>query len=238
MSRLSRQEMKRDEVREFLSSTLLYLSENLKLVGIAVGGVVALFLVGLLIAGYLSARQEQASDLLAEALARREAPLASELPEGAAGDDVYADETARRRAAREGLAAVLERYPRSDAARVARATLAKIAFQAGDLDEARQGWSSLVEDGSRDALRAEAELALVHLDRAAGEAARAEERLDAMLDSGTAALPKDVLLRELALTQQELGKTEESLATYRRLLAEHPDSPYANEARRRTSEAV
>lgn len=238
MSRLSRQEMKRDEVREFLSSTLLYLSENLKLVGIAVGGVVALFLVGLLIAGYLSARQEQASDLLAEALARREAPLASELPEGAVGDDVYANETARRRAAREGLAAVLERYPRSDAARVARATLAKIAFQAGDLDEARQGWSSLVEDGSRDALRAEAELALVHLDRAAGEAARAEERLDAMLDSGTAALPKDVLLRELALIQQELGKTEESLATYRRLLAEHPDSPYANEARRRTSEAV
>lgn len=238
MSRLSRQEMKRDEVREFLSSMLLYLSENLKLVGIAVGGVVALFLVGLLIAGYLSARQEQASDLLAEALARREAPLASELPEGAGGDDVYADETARRRAAREGLAAVLERYPRSDAARVARATLAKIAFQAGDLDEARQGWSSLVEDGSRDALRAEAELALVHLDRAAGEAARAEERLDAMLDSGTAALPKDVLLRELALIQQELGKTEESLATYRRLLAEHPDSPYANEARRRTSEAV
>ncbi len=235
MSRLSRQEMKRDEVREVLSSTLTFVSENVKLVGMAVGGLLLLIAAGLVIAGVLRARQAEASNLLARAFEIRDASQVGELPAGASSSAAYADAAARRAAFREALEQLVAERPGSDAARVARANLAKLAFENGDLEAARQRWKEVAATGSDDALSAAAELNLVHLDRASGELDRAEERLRGMLDSGDAAMPRDVLLRELAITLEAAGAEEESRATYRRLLEEHPQSPYAAEARRETA---
>lgn len=235
MSRLSRQEMKRDEVREVLSSTLMFVSENVKLVGMAIGGLLLLIVAGLLIAAMLRARQAEASDLLARALEIRDAPLASELPQEASSTAPYADEAARQAALSDALRRVIEEHSGSDAARVARAQLAKIAFERGDLEEARAQWEEIVRSGDEDALTAEAELNLVHVDRAAGELERAEEHLRTMIDSGESALPKDVLLRELARLLRAAGELEGSRAAYRELLELHPDSPYAGEARRQTA---
>lgn len=238
MSRLSRQEMKRDEVREVLSGTLRFVSENLKLVGIVVGGVIVAIVVWLLVADTLTGREERASDLLASALEIADAPLASEVSAEAPAGRVFPDEAARQDAEAEALRDVVEKFSKSDAARIARATLARIAYERGDVEAARQGWNGLATAGPKDALRAEAELNLIHLDRATGEAARAEERLIGMRDSGEAALPPDVVLRELAVTQRQLGKSEESRVSYRRLLEEYPSSPYAAEARQETADTA
>jgi predicted Zn-dependent protease len=54
--------------------------------------------------------------------------------------------------------------------------------------------------------------------------------IKALLEGPEMDLPQDVLLYQLALTQQELGLEPESRQTLQRLVDEHPQSAYAAEA--------
>ena len=230
MSRLSRQEMKRDEVREFLSRAFFWVEEHAKQIGLALAAVAVLVLVATVATRLMGNRQDRASDALAEALEVERAPLRSDLSPGVTAPGRVVDTAEQRLAeARRSFEQVVADYPSSKSARVARAYLAKLDLDAGDTESARRIWAELVEGGSRDALNAQLLLNLVTLERRQ-DAARAEERLLAMVDDPDSLLPQASVLYQLALTQEALGKTEESRSTYRRIVDEYPTSPEARSA--------
>ncbi len=106
-----------------------------------------------------------------------------------------------------------------------------LANEDGDAERARGLWQQLAKGD--DVLSVQAELNLISLDRQEGRAAEAEARLLAMLDSGKGILPQDEILYQLALTQELLGKTEESADSCRRLAEDHPQSVHSAAARRK-----
>ena len=56
-----------------------------------------------------------------------------------------------------------------------------------------------------------------------------------MLDGGSAGLPQDVLLNQIALTLEALGRDDEALDIYQRILDDFPQSVYSQRARERVS---
>ena len=235
--RLSRKEMKRDEVGAVLSRAMVLLSSHIRQVGLAIGALVAVFVLGMMIERALVGRRDLASDALADAIQTLNAPLTSELPAGGESDvPTYGTVEERRHAARKQFDEIAERYQRSKTGRVARSYVAALAHEETDSDRARALWQALSR--GEDVIAMQSVLNLLTLDREEGRAAEVENRLLAMLEESPGALSEDVVLYQLAVTQEELGKTPESLETYRRLLEDHPRSVYAAEANRRTASAT
>jgi hypothetical protein len=57
-----------------------------------------------------------------------------------------------------------------------------------------------------------------------------------MLDQAEPPLPQDVILGELAATQAQLGRKQEAIQSYQRIVDEFPQSPYARDARQKIAE--
>ena len=227
--RLSRKELKRDRVGEVLSRAMVYLSGHLKLAGMVLGGLALILLIGLGIDRMMGGRQDVASDALASAIETLNAPLTGDLPPGAdSGAPSHATATERRQAALAEFEAVVGKYGRSAKARIARSYIAVLRHESGENEQARTLWQELAKGD--DVLAAQAELNLLTLDRQEGRGAEAETRLLTLLDGGKGVLPEDVVLYQLAVTQEQLGKNEVSLQTFRRLSEEHPTSVHAAEA--------
>jgi len=215
--RLTRKEIKRDEVMEGLSRVVAFVTANLRALGLGLVGVLAL------LAGYAvwqsvgSHREEAANESLSAAL------------EG------VSDPVGGLSAAEDDLVQVAERYGRTKAGSMAYAYLGTLAAQAEDFDAARENWTRFLAVHNDHALAAGIERNLISLDRAQGNSEALAQRLRASLASGDSALGPDSMLYELALTLEELGQTEGALEMYTRLLDEHPTSVFATKARERSS---
>ncbi|MDH3524459.1 MAG: tetratricopeptide repeat protein [Acidobacteriota bacterium] len=215
--RLTRQEIKRDEVMEGLSRAVEFLRRHGRALGIGLLAVVVV-IAGLAIWRVVSAgREERANLALAEALSGVTAA------DGELG------------AAREALEGVAERYGSTGPGAVAAAYLGTIAAREADYETARSYWERLLDRRADDALAAGVERNLISLDRAEGRNDALAERLRAALAAGTSALGEDALLFELGRTLEDLGQVEGANEIYGRLLEEHPTSLFAAAARERTS---
>lgn len=202
MSRISRKEMKRNEMAETVGTVVDYTRSHTRTLLYAVIAVVALLL---LAAGFFVWRGQRgaaAADALAEAMAVEEG-----------------DPTARDR-----FQEVIDRYSGSGAADVARLYLAGFAVTDGDHAAARELWQVTVERSGDTALGQQARLNLWELDRSTGRQQEALAEIRALLDDDSPPLPADQLLYQLALTLEAAGEDLEARDTYQRLLDEHPQS--------------
>ena len=73
-------------------------------------------------------------------------------------------------------------------------------------------------------------------EKAEGDPAEALSHYQALAEGSGAILPPEEGLLGVARCQEAMGRTEEALETYRRLLTEFPESEYAGEAREKVSE--
>ncbi len=234
--RLTRKEIKHDirddEVRGFLVRVFDFLQERPSIVVGAVVGFLVLVLGVTALLAYLDSRREGASEELASALKIAGAPI---LEEGAAPDDPdepsFATEDAKRARAREAF----EEVRSGVAGEVADLYLADIAAGEGDTETARKIWESFLADHADHVLALSVRLNLIHLDRQNGRAQEVADELQRELDSAARTLPEDVVLFELAQTLVELGREDEAVELYQRILDEHPKSPYTEQARRMTT---
>jgi tetratricopeptide (TPR) repeat protein len=233
--RLSRKEIKHDirddAFHHSVGASYDYVASHWGLLAGIIGGVVA---VALLVAGgraYLASRERAASEALGEALRVVEAPV---VESGAKPDDPrqpsFADEKSRDAKSAELLAAVHDSYGRSGAGAVAAVHLGRLRLEAGDRDGARELWEEFLADHEEHMLASAVRLSLLDLDRGAGKAEQVANELSAALDDEDKPLPEDVLLYELAVTQEQLGKVEAAREAYQRLGQEYPDSPFAARA--------
>lgn len=215
--RLTRKEIKRDEVMEGVSRGVEFLRENAKAIGVGLIAVVAV-LAGLGIWKVVSAgRAERANLALSEALS-----------DVAAGGGELAP-------ARDALQGVADQYGATGPGSVAAAYLGTIAAQESDFAAARRHWESFLESNPDNALAGGIERNLISLDRAEGKNDALAERLRAVLATGSSALAEDSILYELGRTLEDLGQLEGASEIYARLLEDHPTSLFAAAVRQRSS---
>jgi tetratricopeptide (TPR) repeat protein len=217
-ARLRRKEIKRDEFVATVRRSIDYVESHGRMI-IALGVGVLLVIVA---AGgffvYLESRSARANIALDEAM---------EAYRGDAGESATG---ANRAEAAELFSEVTEGFRGTDAAAVATVFLARIAADRGDLARARELWERFLEGRPRDALAAEVRLNLIALERQEGRDEEVALQLETLLQQEDRVLPDDTVLYELALTLERLGRSDEAIAHYQRIVDEFPRSPYRAEA--------
>jgi len=234
--RLTRKEIKRDEFTAAVGRGVEYAESHVRTIGYAIGAVVVLALLAVAFYFWRNSRLQGANDALAQAVKVYNAPVTAT---GAKPNDPvtpsFANEAGRRSKAKEFLEKVRDGYGSTAAADVAGLYLAQIAADEGRLDDARKGWQDFVDDHGDHMLAGEARLNLISLDRKQGKAQQVAKELQGMLEQNDAALPQDVILYELAQTQEQLGRKKDAVDAYQRILDEFPQSPYGSEAQQKVS---
>ncbi len=261
MSRLTREEIRRDEVREAVVSASTWFADHVRDILIGVAAVIAVVIGVVLFLNYQDGREAEASFQLSEALkvyrAEIDAPETDAIdnlfgtpPDSAPGEDdagepetpaeddgedeglSFASEAERRAEARVALEAVQESYDSTASGRLASVYLGRIAAAEGDTATARELWTEYLEaNGGDHALAVSLQLNLYSLDRAEGRGEQLAAELRGAVATETSALPKDALLFELAATLEQLGDEEGARDTFQRILDEYPDGGYAIRAR-------
>jgi tetratricopeptide (TPR) repeat protein len=233
---LTRKEIKRNEFAEAVEKTVHYAeSHRGPLVQGIVAVLVVLVLVGLFFA-YRSHRAAKAAEDLSLAILVYDAPLDATAPKP---DDPhqpsFRDEASRRAKARERFEDVRSRYGSTRAGAVATSYLGRIAAEQGDQAQARKLWQEVAGGSADPMLASEVHLSLLKLDLAEGKKDEVAKSLEAMLEKGEKPMPEDMILYELASVREQLGRTDEALSAYQRILDEFPRSPYGSEAQQRVS---
>jgi len=234
--RLTRKEIKRNELVEALERSASFVERNARALVIGAVALAVALIAAFGVWSWLKSRAGAANEALTEALEvyRPEAPAE-------AGDDpALATAEGRRARAAEMFQAVRDDYGFTDAADVAAAYLGQIAAQEGDPERARELWEDVVDDHGGTLLGREVRLNLIVLGREQGRGEEVVADLEAMLAAAPEdrALPGDVVLYELALTYEELGRDEQAASTYRRLIEEYPRSAYVGLARQKAPAAA
>jgi tetratricopeptide (TPR) repeat protein len=211
MSRISRKQMKRNEMAETVGSVVEYTRSHTRTLLWAAAALVALLA---LLGGFFAWRGQQG--------ARATAALAAAMAE-------EGDEATRR----ERFEEVVERFPRSGAADVARLYLGGLAAATDDAARARALWQAAVSAGGDTVLGQQARLNLWELDRAHGRHDELAAEIRSLLDDAEPPLPKEQLLYQLALTLESAGKDAEARDIYLRLVDEHPQSLLRGAAQQR-----
>ncbi len=259
MSRLTRDEIRRDEVREAVFSASTWFAEHVRQILMGVAAVIAVVVGVVLFLNYQDGREKEASHQLSEALKVYRAPIDepatdaiddlfgtppdSAPDEGAVeeptaesetdGDGLsFASDAERRSAARMELEAVRESFGSTSSGRLASVYLGQIAAAEGDTAKARELWTNYLEAAGRDhAMAIGVQLNLYSLDRAEGRGEELAATLRGAVATESSPLPKDALLFELAATLAQLGDEEGARETFQRVVNEFPDSGYAIRAR-------
>ena len=236
MSHLNREDLKRNELGEALEAGVHFAEGHLRTILWTLGGVLLAAVAVWSAFAWRGHRSEAANAMLSEALRVGEAPVVAT---GARPTDPrrpsFASGAARAAAARPLFEKVVAEHGSTAAGAAARLWLADEAFGRGDRAAARTHWRAYLERAPGGALAVVAQRNLWTLDRAEGRGQEALSEIRAALEGGAEELPADILLWELAATQMVLGAPSDSAAAWRRLVEEHPGSPFAGEARRALS---
>ena len=238
MDSATREDLKRNELEEVLGKGMHYAEDHKRMILYGVAGAVAAVLLAVGIFYWLGSRKDGANELLGRAL---RADGGEVVATGANPADparpTFATEEARRTRAKELFTELNSRFGSTTTGRVAKLYLAQIAVAENDKEKAKELWQAFLDAEPEGALSAAARVNLYKLDREQGRGAELVETLKKMLEQDSKPLPSDVILFELALTYDALGKSDDAKSTYRRIVDEYPQSPYIADAQREAGQA-
>jgi predicted negative regulator of RcsB-dependent stress response len=234
--RLTRREIKRDEFATAMGRSVEYAESHWRTIAMAVGGVVLLVLLLLGVRAFLSHRATASNEALAQAMKVYQAPIDAAAPKPQdPKSPSFRDEASRQARAKELFTQVRDDHGSTDAADVAGVYLADLAAAEGQLDRARELWQDFLDDHKGHMLAGPVRLNLYALDRKQGKGEPVLLELRGMVDQADAPLPQDVVLHELGVTLEQLGRGQEAIQHYRKILDEYPQSPYRSSAQQRLS---
>ena len=224
--RISRRDMKRNELVETVGKTVGFVSEHKKGVTEAVAVVAGLAVILAGIFAYRAWTERSAGRNLSRALGVLATPLKTEEPSAA---KTYAT-AAERQAEADRFLRKAAAHGSTGAGRAASVILA--ASGSGKPAEAIETFEKVARKGASEAAAA-AEIDAAKMLASQGKAAEAIDRLKRAIESSSTAAPKDALLYTLAQIYEASGSPSDARATYQRLLTDYPDSPYRADARQK-----
>jgi tetratricopeptide (TPR) repeat protein len=241
MKRTERHRLKENELAHSLAAAREYIEPRTRQISLAA---FVIFLIAVVIAGIVILRQRtvnQAHDMLAEAMVVLDAQVIprepvdpkSPTPPPAAmqGSGTFETEEAKLQAAVPKLKAAADAYPDTDPGITARYHLASALAALGKHQEAAAAYDEVINrdgDGLYGRMarlgKAEEQARAGQLDAAIATYKELSERTDGDL-------PADAILMQLGRAYVAAGKRDEAQKTFTKIVDEHPESPYASEAR-------
>lgn len=203
-----------------------------------VGAVIAVFAVIALGSGYFwfqNRNQEQAGSLLGVAMTIYQAPVVppSSVPGAKQAAGSYPSEKARYEAALAAFQQVADTYPSSIAGVAARYHSAETLLSLGRADDAQKAYQTVIDKSGSTVYGTMARLGLATVMLASGKSEQGIKSLEEMAAQRDGMVPVDGVLMQLAAAYQTAGKNAEARTTYKRVVDEFPDSPYAQSARQK-----
>ena len=203
-----------------------------------VGGVIAVIAVIALASGYFwfqNRNQEQAGSLLGVAMTIYQAPVVppSSVPGAKQAAGSYPSEKARYEAALAAFQQVADTYPSSTAGVAARYHSAETLLSLGRADDAQKAYQTVIDKSGSTVYGAMARLGLATVMLASGKSEQGIKSLEEMAAQRDGMVPVDGVLMQLAAAYQTAGKNADARTTYKRVVDEFPDSPYAQSARQK-----
>ena len=235
MDRQHRRELKHDRFVDEIGVLSNRARENQRvLAGLAVVALlVAVAAYGIYF--YRSNRERKAQDMLAAAIDTIDSPVV--VPSQPNPDAKFKTDEERNKAAEKQFNDVKSKFSGTDAADVADIYLARIDASRGDVPGARKRLQAFIQEHPNDVLASAARYSVYQLRIEAGEAPQVSNEITSELAKREPALPADSLLVLLAHSYEVQGNDQKSRDTYRRIVTEFPDSPFALEAQRRVGPA-
>jgi TolA-binding protein len=206
-----------------------------------IAGVVAVVAIIVVVAGIVLWRQQvddKSRALLAEAMAIEQAPVA---PAPAAGQPTpppaqpgaYPNEQAKRDAALQKFLATADAYPSSPAGITARYHAASTLALLGRHADAVKQYQQVVDRVGGGSLYGEmAKLGIADVEAATGQYDKAIARYTELAGVKDAKLPVEGVLMQLGRAYQEKGSSADAKKTFKRIVDEFPQSPYAAAAKK------
>ena len=238
MKASERHRLKENELSHVLGDASSRLQENRGTLGIA-AGILALVLVAAI--GYwawTTRSQNRAQVLLGDAIVIMQAPV--EDPKAAAKPGVmsYPTVQARAEAALTKFADVYNAYPSTDAGIAARYYAASALAMLGRHSEAALRFQETVDRaGSNSFYGRMARLGVVENNAQAKKYDEAITAAQALVNNTSDdTIPRDALLMQLGRVQVAAGKKTEAKQTLDKMIADFPESPYVEEAKRMIAE--
>jgi TolA-binding protein len=235
MDRQHRRELKHDKFVDEIGVLSSRAKENQSvLIAIGVAAVViALAAYGVYF--YRSNRERKAQDALAAAINTIDAPLVT--PGQPNPKAHFKTEAERSATAEKEFKDLKAKYSGTDAAGLADLYLARIDASRNDVVTARKLLTDFIGNHPKSVLVGAARYSLYQMRIESGEAPQVANELTAELAKKEPALPTDSLLVLLAHSYEVEGNEQKSRETYKRIVTEFPDSPFALEAQRRVGAA-
>lgn len=237
MRREHRRELKHDKFVDEVGTWSSKARDNQRLLLLIAVAVVALAIAAYGTLLYRSSREQRAQEALSPAIETIDSPLMPPAGGQAAPGAKFKTEAERNAAAEKQFKDVQNKFGGTDAADVAKLYLARISVARGDVNTARRLLSDFIRDHPQHLLVGSARFSLYQLRIENGEAPQVVNELTAEIAKTDPVLPTDTLLVLLAHAYDTQGNLDKSKETYRRIITEFPDSPYALEAQRRVGSA-
>jgi len=227
---ISRKELKQDKVRETFEHGAEAVLSHTRLASIALLAVIVIAS-GYLVWRFYSDRQNaQAQAAFDDAMKIYNAPLAIPGQPALPGEVTYADEAPRAQDAEVKLAVVAEKYPHTNAGKLARYYS---ALSLMDLDRVNQASEELkkLNAGSDKELAALAQYQKALIAERTGKSEEAVKELQALSNAGSVLVPKPLVLLELAGVVRQ-SDPKQATAIYEQIKKDYPNTPMADQADR------
>jgi TolA-binding protein len=237
MDRQQRRDLKHDKFVDEIGSLSTRARENQRLLLTITAAAVILAVLVYGIYFYRSNREQKAQQGLATAIETIESPLMPAPGAQPVPNAKFKTEPERTAAAEKQFRDIAANYSGTDAVDVANLYLARIDAGKGDVAGARALLQKFISDNPKHVLVAGARYSLYQLRIDNGEAPQVSQELQAEIGKTDPSIPPDVLLSLLAHAWEVQGNADKTKETYRRIVTEFPDSPYALEAQRRIGPA-
>jgi TolA-binding protein len=241
MKAKQRHHLKENELAQTLVAAREFVEPRRRQIGIAA---LVVFLIVAAMAGIAIMRQRTqaaGAELLAEAMVVLDAPVIPSTPAdpnsptppaaAMAGSGTFTSEDAKLNAAVPKLRAAAEAYPDSRPGITARYHLAGALAALGKHQDAVQAYDEVIARAGDGLYGRMARLGKAEEQARAGQHDAAIAIYQELAGQSEGDLPADAILMQLARTYMAAGRTDEAQKTLTRIVDEHPDSPYANEAR-------
>lgn len=234
MSRITRREMKRDELVTTITAVTSVVDRHRKSLLIAAGAVVVL---AAAVAGgflYSGSRQRAAQGALADVIRASNAPIVTgETLATIPGAASYRSEEEKQRDVARLATEVVDAYPSTPAADWALYWKGLALEKISDHDGALVAIEPLLASPESSRLYPPAMLLKSKVLESRGDLAGAAQTCADLLASGREDFPVEIVLMERGRILEKQGNTDEAQAAYRRVTSEFPQSPYAQEATKR-----
>lgn len=231
---LTRHEMmKQDEFVSWMTRATIWVEQNRNTVVAALGAtaVLAAAVVGLV--AWQHSREEAAFTLLGEVQKIARAPLAGEPGAGAAAGATSAERSSRVVAAADRL---LSDYPSGAASEWARYHRAAALLDLGRNDEAATTLAPVLTGGSPRLVSDLSRLLSGRIEEARGNLQKAAEQYAAAAEISSKEFPAEMAIADQARCLATLGKKQEAIVAYQKIVDVYPESPLAGKASQKIRE--